>query len=389
MTVRKKALFLTHTPPYPLVGGDRIRIAQQLRLLLEHYDVDVIYLSHERVTRPLSSFEPRIGHEWNFQIPRLMRYLHAARWLFNRKPEIVNHFHHPHVQRFISERLADYDLVFCASPVMASYLERHPGIRRYADIVDSLTMNYTAELRHAETLMKPFRKREVSRMRRYETWIRQNFTRSAYISEADRDYLGLDPGDACVVCNAVPPVPPDEYALHDPEARDLVFVGKMDYEPNVLAVTNFARNVLPLVKGVPDRYQFVAVGANPVPAVSRLDALPGVTVTGFVPSVSPYLRNARVVVAPMLSGSGIQNKILQAMATGCCVATTPAGLCGIEALADGLVLLPEEPTEMAACLNRLLADDGLIRRTGEKARALIAENFSEQRARTQFQDFIL
>lgn len=84
---------------------------------------------------------------------------------------------------------------------------------------------------------------------------------------------------------------------------------------------------------------FTIVSANPTTAVKKLTSIPGIEVTGFVSSIEPYLVNSSIVVAPMLTGTGVQNKIIQAMAYSYCVATTSTGTEGLELDGDEIAIL--------------------------------------------------
>ena len=107
-------------------------------------------------------------------------------------------------------------------------------------------------------------------------------------------------------------------ALHE-SVGNIIFVGKMSYEPNIVAVNFFSTQIFPLLKAKYSELKFIIVGANPDERVRKLADIEGVTVTGFVDSIERYFRHSTIVVAPMLTGAGIQNKIIQAMSYGCCV----------------------------------------------------------------------
>jgi len=124
-------------------------------------------------------------------------------------------------------------------------------------------------------------------------------------------------------------------------SRKLVFVGLMDYYPNVEAATSFAQNTWPRLRQRFPELTLWIVGANPTPAVIELGKLEGVTVTGTVPEVRPYYRDALAAIVPLRSGGGTRLKILEAMAAGVPVVSTPLG-------AEGLTVTPGE--------NILLAD---------------------------------
>jgi len=124
------------------------------------------------------------------------------------------------------------------------------------------------------------------------------------------------------------------------------------------AVRWFAAEILPLVRvAVPDA-RFCIVGNHPTPAVRALGELPGVTVTGWVPDIRPYLAHAAVAVAPMRIARGIQNKVLEAMAMGKPVVVTSGALEGVEAVPGCHVLLADDPRAFAQGCLRLLGPDG-------------------------------
>ncbi len=124
-------------------------------------------------------------------------------------------------------------------------------------------------------------------------------------------------------------------------SRKLVFVGLMDYYPNVEAATSFTQRIWPLLRERFPELTLWIVGANPAPAVVQLGNLEGVTVTGTVPEVRPYYRDALAAIVPLRTGGGTRLKILEAMAAGVPVISTPLG-------AEGLTVTPGE--------NILLAD---------------------------------
>jgi glycosyltransferase involved in cell wall biosynthesis len=126
-----------------------------------------------------------------------------------------------------------------------------------------------------------------------------------------------------------------------PEASKLVFVGLMDYYPNVEAATSFATRVWPLLRQRLPQLTLWIVGANPAPAVRQLGDLEGVTVTGTVPDVRPYYGDALAAIVPLRTGGGTRLKILEAMAAGVPVVSTPLGAEGLPVTPGGNVLLAE------------------------------------------------
>lgn len=182
-------------------------------------------------------------------------------------------------------------------------------------------------------------------------------------------------------------VPSDsQMCLHDSD-NSVIFVGKMSYEPNIVAVSYFATNIFPKLKSIFPNILFTIIGANPDGRVQKLGDIEGITVTGFVDSVEPYFQNSTIVVAPMLTGAGIQNKIIQAMSYGCCVATSPIG-------AEGLTINNQEieiynnDIEWISGLQQLLTNKEMRKQMGYRAREYVKNNLSKEIIAKQFWTFI-
>jgi glycosyltransferase involved in cell wall biosynthesis len=153
---------------------------------------------------------------------------------------------------------------------------------------------------------------------------------------------------------------------------DLLFSGKMDYRPNVDAVLWLADKVLPLIRHRRPEVTWAIVGREPHPRLERLTRLPGVTITGRVESLRPYLAGASVVVLPLRMGSGTRLKLLEAMAAGKAIVSTRLGAEGYPVSDGGELLLADEPADFAAAILRLLDEPALAERLGVAGRRLAA-----------------
>jgi glycosyltransferase involved in cell wall biosynthesis len=212
-------------------------------------------------------------------------------------------------------------------------------------------------------------------MRRYEPAIARRADHVIVVSERDRERLPCD--HVTVIENGVDtdvffPVPERR------RANALVFSGNMGYEPNVDAAVWLVERCLPLVRArIPD-VSLDIVGARPARAVRRL-ASRGATVTGPVDSMPAALNEASVAVVPLRSGSGIQNKILEAMACGLPVVTTSVGLGTIDATPGVELLVADGEAEFAEAIVRLLRDPTLRAELGRRARERVVAGYSWDR----------
>lgn len=375
-----RALYLTHKELYPVCGGDQVRFTQMASLLADHYEVDVLSLTHDPRAQCPDVYDSRLASGQVFYVPPMRRYLRASRTLVNRLPEFINHYRDPRLLDYVRRHASRYDLVLCGSAAMAQYAEGLDVPRRLVDLTDSFTLNYRNAARASRGLRSLVMLDQARRMARYEWHCRTAFDRVAYISETDRRYIPAALDHTCVVGNWVD-IPERSAAMDSP---DVLFVGRMDYEPNILGARFMAAKISEVLPAG-GTAKLRIVGAAPVPEVVALES-ELVHVTGRVPDLQPFFDSAALVVAPMLAGSGIQNKILQAMAHGCCVLTTPIGAEGLD-VASGAFAVAEPETFHAAAAE-LLADADRRAAYGRRAREYVAEHFSRRIIAGQFRHFI-
>jgi glycosyltransferase involved in cell wall biosynthesis len=160
----------------------------------------------------------------------------------------------------------------------------------------------------------------------------------------------------------------------------IVMTGHMRYFPNVDVAVYFATRVFPLVRRrVPDAV-FYIVGADPPSRVRKLERGPGIVVTGRVPRVWDYLARAAVAVAPLRTGSGIQNKVLEAMASGAPVVATTQAVSALDAVDGEHLLVADDAEEMAERIVELLKNRHLRLTLARRARKLVEERYTWERA---------
>jgi sugar transferase (PEP-CTERM/EpsH1 system associated) len=154
---------------------------------------------------------------------------------------------------------------------------------------------------------------------------------------------------------------------YDPET--LSFIGRMDYYPNQEAMQRFCSQVWPTLKARRPAMKLLIVGADPSPAIRALGHLPGVTVTGSVPDVRPYIRGSALMVAPLAIARGTQNKILEAMAMGVPVVTSRAAAGGVDAEEEKHFLVADSAKEITTAILSLVENPGKRERLSAAGRA--------------------
>jgi sugar transferase (PEP-CTERM/EpsH1 system associated) len=232
---------------------------------------------------------------------------------------------------------------------------------------------YEADLADRHVTGAVYSKAQALLLRRYEAQVVRTATLTVAVSQPDSDALvQLVPEARIVVApNAVDTRAFQPVGTEDEDTNLLVFTGKMDFRPNVDAVCWFHDEVLHRVRAVRPDVRLAIVGRDPSASVRRLAGNPGVTVTGEVEDVRPWIARAGVVIAPLRAGGGTRLKVLEAFAMGKAVVATPMAVEGIEAAPGEDFVVVDEPRAMASAIVALLGDAERRRALGASARRLV------------------
>lgn len=169
------------------------------------------------------------------------------------------------------------------------------------------------------------------------------------------------------------------------ERCGVVFVGSMDWAPNVDGVEHFVRSVWPTVHSIHANVEFTIVGRNPPQAISRMHGQQGVRVTGTVDDIRPYLANAAVAIVPLYSGGGTRLKIFEYMAMNCPVVSTTLGAEGLDVQNDEHLLIRDNDDDIAQAIVDLINDQRKRERLASRAHEFVRSRYSAQRIAGQFE----
>lgn len=385
---KKNLLFLSSRVPYPLVGGDKIRVFNTLTILSQKYEVDLLYIDNESITKSTEEVLKKYCSQIKcFVISKKQHYLSTLLgFIRNTKPLQVNYYYDKEIQNWINHNIDNYDAVFCNLIRTTEYV-RPFSLPKYVDFVDSIAMNYEKAYTKSSGIWKLIYKVEKIRVKNYEKIIAKEFDKKFIISQVDRSYIDKENKlDIQVIGNFVPNISVDKNI----QVKDyqFCFLGKMDYEPNISAVVYFVEKIFPKVKQKYPNTIFKIIGANPTKRVRELERTEGVIVTGFVENPYIFVQESMLFVAPMVSGAGVQNKILEAMSMGKCVVTTPIGAEGLDNLTGGELVACESDTDFCDKICYLLTDKIEVENIGIKAREYINRYYSQERLTTIFLNFL-
>ena len=373
----RKCFLLLPRPVFPTVSGYSLKNYNLIRILSEKYALTVGVISPSELSDVEKDYYKSLGIRFfSWRIPRWKSCLSTALGLFSRLPLQVCYYYDRGLQRRVDQEAEKADVLIAALIRTRQYFSqfdrnagrrkagaetaedgRRPGKRLVFDMVDSIAMNYArSEASTASLFWRLIYRIEGRRLAAYEKkWIRESDVTYLFNPEEQKALSGygsvrcvphgvngalftyekdhaaeleayLGAGGASVDCA-------EKTASGAPLENAVVFMGKMNYQPNVDAALWYLKNVHPKICG---RVPFVIVGAYPTEEIRKAAAgLKNVTVTGFVEDPYLYVSAAMAAVAPMQSGGGIQNKVLESMALGKVNLVSPLAAAALEGLENG------------------------------------------------------
>jgi hypothetical protein len=374
-----KILYVCHRFPYPPKRGGTIRPFNMIRHLAESHEVTVCSLTRsDEQTRDAQGIAPycaafRIGQvDDRFQTLRMIATIPTP------LTASASFFHSSALARQIRTLLAenDFDLVFVHCSSVAHYVEHVQGIPKILDFGDMDSQKWLEYAQHKPFPLSLAYWWEGKRLRAEEKRLARRFDLCTTITRAEHQTLvdyGIDtPTDWFPngVDNGF--FKPPEDVPYDPQT--IVFVGRMDYFPNQQCMFDFCADVLPLLKARRPDIKLQIVGAEPSPAVRKLGEIAGVTVTGSVLDVRPFVTRAALTVAPLRIARGTQNKILEAMAMGIPVVASSIAAAGVDAVPGEHLLTADTAQDMCQQILRVLDDPAERERLSRAGRARVLSN---------------
>jgi sugar transferase (PEP-CTERM/EpsH1 system associated) len=353
-------LLLTHRIPFPPDKGDKIRSFHMLKHLAQRHRVHLgTFIDDPRDRRYVDELRQLCESVCAITInPRVAR-LKSLAGLLRGEPLTLAFYRSRRMRGWARRVVAEKNIAAAIAyssgtaqfvPVSAEY-----PFLRIMDFVDVDSAKWREYADEAGWPMKWVHAREAGTLARAEAGIAADFDASLFASPAEAAFFARhaprDAGNVHGLSNGVDFNHFDPDTVHENPysggACNLVFTGMMDYRPNVEGILWFIDEVWPRIQRSTPGARFYIVGARPTRAVRALAREAGVTVTGRVPDVRPWIRNAHVAVAPLTIARGIQNKVLEALALGTPVVGTPQAFEGIDDFEDRARLTASTAAEFA------------------------------------------
>lgn len=360
LLAKRRLLILTPRFPYPVVGGDRLRIYYLCKALSRFFDLTLLSFCENQ--DEMNFDVPQDGVfsvvERVFQ-PKWRSYFNCLMALPTATPLQVAYYFNGVYRESLERLLPEHDGVLAHLIRVGAYIQNYEGAK-FLEMTDAISMNYErikkkSRMRSFKNLVFSF---EARRLKIYERFVAEKFDASFLVSQVDKDYLFEDSpaavNEKVIVCsNGV-----DFERLnstYEPDGRTIVFIGNMTTVQNIDAAVWFANEVMPILLAKGD-YCFRVIGRIGPRIAAELSSYPGVVVSGAVDCVAKAAAGGTVGVCPMRIGAGIQNKVLEYMALGLPTVTSTVGYEGIGAEIGKDLLVSNTACDMAATIFELFSD---------------------------------
>ena len=355
-----RVLFLCHRFPYPPTFGSKVRAFNVIKHLARDHEVTVLSLARSAAEAEEASGIAAFCHAHRaYRVHSLVQVAKLAVTLPSSVTASEAFFHSSALQRDIDQSLAhkSFDFVFAHCSAVGRYVEAVSDIPKLMDFCDVDSRKWLDYVAHKPWPLKLGYRWEARRMAAAERRMAQRFEQVTVATPGEVETLAQTGVHERVdwFPNGVDfdYFQPTE-AAYDPNV--ISFVGRMDYFPNEQAMVDFCAEVWPKLRRARPDLQLKIVGAAPTAQVLNLAHLDGVTVTGSVPDVRPFVRSSALTIAPLKIARGTQNKILEAMAMRVPVVCSTIAANGVDAIAGEHLLSADEPDQICDTILRVLGD---------------------------------
>jgi glycosyltransferase involved in cell wall biosynthesis len=385
--MKPKLFMIISRFPFPLEKGDKLRAYYQLRELSKDFRIHLVCLTASTVSdEHLKKINVFCEELYVFRLTKPGIFWRLFLQLFSDKPFQVAYFYTYRIHKKIKKLLSSIkpDHIYCQLIRTSEYVKNYHVCPKTIDYMDALSVGM--ERRSSLTAgIKMFAlKEEAKRLRAYERTVFDYFENQIIISEQDRSFIAHpERNKISIVPNGIDQSFFEEKSI-EPEF-DLVFIGNLSYPPNVEAACFLAKTLLPQL---PDRKMLLA-GATPLPRISKLSSKSkNITVLGWTEDIRDIYRRGKIFVAPLNIGTGMQNKLLEAMALGVPTVTTSLVNNAIGGRHGEHLLVADDLSDMLNCVIELENDQELRNRLIKNARDFVKERYSWHAATKELKEII-
>ena len=372
-----KVLFICFQVPYPLLKGYQARAYSQIMALRKDNEVDVVSLEYGSPTpedirrvRNISNSFHIVSHS------RIDFILNIPRAICSSKPFQTSLFRSRALNLHVAKclRAKKYDLVHVQLLRLAEVLKELDGVPTVVDYIDALSKNMMRRAALESWPLKSLLSLEGRRLSKYERRVSLQVAKTFIVSESDALSIG-GAGQPTVVPLGINL---EDFLFRPYENRaDIIFCGNLSYFPNAKAALYLISKVMPRLWDDHPEVRLILAGAFPSSEIIKAASDSRIGITGFVDDLASYIAKAAVGVFPMQSGSGMQYKILEAMAVGTPVVTSSIAMSAFpSSVPHGVVQVADDLGDLISKIRAILAAHEVAATQAKAARAWIERAYS-------------
>lgn len=377
-----RILILLSRIPYPLEKGDKLRAFHQIKELAKSNEIILCALNPNRKIdkqKAFSAVQPYCRSINFIDLPWSGRLWNMMFAFFKNLPFQSGYFYNRRAAKKIVSLINEYkpDHIYCQLLRTAEYV-KDVDIPKTIDYQDVFSYGIKRRIKRSSVFMRPFLSMEYRRLIAYESKLFDIFNNKTIISYPDRQLIQHPKKDKIeVIPNGVDH---DFFTPKESEKTiDIVFTGNMAYPPNVDAAGFLVKEIMPLVWAKRPETKVMLAGASPDKKVLALKS-DKVTVTGWMDDIRDAYDSSRVFIAPMRIGTGLQNKLLEAMSMNIPSITTPLANDALKAKDREEILIGQTAEELAEKLLFLLNDKDIYNKIATQGNHFVKSNYSWEEA---------
>jgi sugar transferase (PEP-CTERM/EpsH1 system associated) len=386
--LRKKIAIVLSRFPYPLNKGDKLRAYHQIVFLSKENDIYLYCLNDEIVNKhDLDEMNKYCVEVQLFALKKRTIAWNLTLSFFKNLPAQVGYFLDAGIQKKIEASILELkpDVVYGQLGRTAFYIKDLP-YKRVIDFQDAFSTNYIRIAENATFLKKLFYQRESNLMKSFEQKMLSWFDASTIISDFDKSQIAKENKHLVVVSNGVD----THYFSSKPKEKeyDLLFCGNLSYLPNKNAVIFFCEKIAPLLIDKIPTIKINIVGGSSQTDFKKYESS-HIHFAGWVDDVRTAYNETKLFIAPLFTGAGLQNKLLEAMSMQVpCVASSITNA-SLKATENKQVLIANNEYEFVEKIIQLLNDEHLQNSFKINARTFVEENYSWDKANRILEDVLL
>jgi glycosyltransferase involved in cell wall biosynthesis len=370
-------LVLTPRFPYPVIGGDRLRIYQLCKVLSRHYSLSLLSLcdSREELMAPIPS-DGVFDRVERVYLPRWRSIINVILALPGTTPLQVAYYDSAAFGSRVGELIAGHDVCLSHLIRAGDYTRNFSGHIRILEMTDAISLNYmrVRAIGKKRNIKSWIYSIEASRLLCYEREVVSDFDLVTLVSEKDREFLlERKCADHVLVCSNGVNVNEFHYSERTKGKLVIAFIGNITSMQNLDACLHFVEDIMPLLRKRLD-IVFRVVGKINESDATHLRQFDGVEVTGGVDSIPEAVSDAWIGVCPVRIGAGVQNKVLEYMALGLPTITSTVGLEGFSAVPGYDVLVADSADDYLHHMLKLNEDTAFGLQLARNARKYVEKN---------------